>query len=47
MITKEYHELIEAEHARDRVRTYAEANDIAVGCIWLMASYRMKGTMLG
>ena len=45
VITKEYHELIWAEHARNNVQVYDEANDILVGCLWLMATMRMKGTV--
>ena len=46
VITKEYHELIWAEHGRDTDKIYEEANDVLVGCLWLMASMRTKGVSL-
>lgn len=45
VITKEYHELIWAEHERDPRKVYEEASDILVGCLWLMATMRMKGAV--
>lgn len=41
-IAEEYHELVEAVRAHDPSHTVNEAIDVAVGCLWLVASLLEK-----
>ena len=42
IIAEEYHELIEAVRSNDPVEVASEAMDIAVGCVFLVASLLQK-----
>lgn len=42
IIAEEYHELLEAVRGDDVVHVASEAMDIAVGCIFLVASFLQK-----
>lgn len=38
VVAEEYHELVEALRSNDRRRVRDEAMDVAIGCLWLVAS---------
>lgn len=38
VVTEEYHELVEAVRSNDRRRVRDEAIDVAIGCLWLVAT---------
>lgn len=38
VVAEEYHELVEALRSNDRRRVRDKAMDVAIGCLWLVAS---------
>ena len=38
VIAEEYHELVEAVKSNENLQIINEASDVAVGCLWLIAS---------
>ncbi len=46
VITEEFHELVDAVRSNDPKEVQKEAMDVLVGCLWLIASSRMKDRTL-